>query len=198
VLPDEGPVVKTLPNPTSDSARANIVPLTGVPAPAADSARAQRPPLAGGMTPTPAADSSRQPTPRPPGTPRTAFLHQPADSHAVILVLTRVDVVYRTEARIALNKFNAAYHADLGLAAEAVTLTDEVRLVRVGPFDQLATALNYQKAAREAATREIFPWLPADTYRFLPVSLPNLELLLRERNLDAYLAFLRQALPDGF
>jgi len=202
VLPDEGPVVKAISNTGSDSARANIVPLSGAtPTPTADSSRAQGNPLAGRPTPAPAADSSRQPTPRPtfaPGTPRTAFLHQPADSHAVILVLTRVDVVYRTEARISLNKYNTAYHADMGLSAAAVNLTDEVRLVKVGPFDQLATALNYQKAAREAATREIFPWLPADTYRFLPVSLPNLELLLRERNLDAYMAFLRQALPDGF
>lgn len=180
VLPPEAPLVRTPAPPVKDSAVANIKPIR-----ASDSALVSVP------VPTPAirADS---------GGPRTAFLHQPADSHAVILVLTRVDVVYRTEARISLNKYNQATRPDAGLNAVAVSITDDVKLVRIAPFDNLASAMEYWKSTRDMAAREIFPWLPTGTYRFLPISLPNLELLLQKQDINAYQAFLHQSMPDEF
>jgi hypothetical protein len=114
------------------------------------------------------------------------------------MVLERVDVVYRTEARIALNRFHQANLPDAGLGAQSLSLTEDLKLVQVAPFANLTSAMDYWTAVREAAARDLFPWLPAATYRFLPVSLPNLELLLRNRDINAYLAFLHTSLPDQF
>ncbi len=180
VLPAVEPVVRAAAPPPKDTATANIKPL-----PASDSADLPLPP-------TPPAIQTDT------GIPRTTFLHQPADSHAVILVLTRVDVVYRTEARISLNKYHQATRPDAGLTAVAASVTDDVKLVRIAPFDNLSSAMEYWKITRDAAARDIFPWLPSGTYRFLPISLPNLELLLRKQDINAYIAFLHQSMPDEF
>jgi tetratricopeptide (TPR) repeat protein len=180
VLPPEEPVVRTVAAPVKDSANANIKPL-----PSPDSSRAGLPEPAPVIQP----DSVNL---------RTVFLHRPAEGHAVILVLTKVDVVYRTEARISLNKYHQATRPDAGLTAVAASVTDDVKLVRIAPFDNLSSAMEYWKSTRDLAAKEIFPWLPAGTYRFLPISLPNLELLLQQRDINAYMSFLHQSMPDEF
>ncbi|NDC77886.1 MAG: hypothetical protein EBZ67_08450 [Chitinophagia bacterium] len=180
ILPPVEPVVRSAAPPVKDTAAANIKPL-----PASDSAMAR---VSG---PPPAIQTDK-------GSPRTVFLHQPADSHAVILVLTKVDVVYRTEARISLNKYHQATRPDAGLTAVATSVTDDIKLVRIAPFDNLSSAMEYWRSTRDAAAKEIFPWLPAGTYRFLPISLPNLELLLKKQDINAYMAFLHQSMPDEF
>jgi len=180
VLPPEAPLVRAPSPAVKDTSLANIKAL-----PTTDSARVVAP------GPPPAIQPDN-------GNPRTTFLHLPADSHAVILVLTRVDVVYRTEARISLNKYHLATRPDAGLTAVAASVTDDVKLVKVAPFDNLSTAMEYWRTTRDVAAREIFPWLPTGTYRFLPISLPNLELLLRKQDINAYMAFLHQSMPDEF
>lgn len=180
VLPPVEPVVRTQAPPAKDSAIANIKPL-----PTPDSAQAR----ALGPSPDIIPDT---------GSPRTSFLHQPADSHAVILVLTKVDVVYRTEARISLNRYHQATRPDAGLTAVAASVTDDVKLVKIAPFENLPSAMEYWRTTRDVAAKEIFPWLPAGTYRFLPISIPNLELLLRKQDINAYIAFLHQTMPDDF
>lgn len=170
-------------------------------APVLDTTQSNKPPVPAPKPIDPSLPSPPAPTPPPsPETqaPRTSYLHQPAEPHAVIMVFQKVDVVYRTEARITLNKYHQSTLPDAGLTAESLSLTEDVKIIKVAPFDGLSAAWSYGKTVRDAASKELFPWMPTGTYQFLPVSLPNMELLLQKQDIQAYLSFLRQHLPGEF
>jgi hypothetical protein len=48
------------------------------------------------------------------------------------------------------------------------------------------------------APRQIVPWLPKNNYSFLLISGANLELLLKNKDMDAYRKFLMAAYPGKF
>jgi hypothetical protein len=144
------------------------------------------------------ADIAPPPPPTPIDQKATAYLHRPNESHMVVLVLSKVDVVYQNEARRALIRYNGEKHSSLGLTVTTVALDDQVKLIRVSSFPDVITALKYLEEAKAASVNDIFPWLPAENYRYVPMSEYNLAFLLEQKDLDAYLKFLSKHLPGKF
>jgi hypothetical protein len=73
-----------------------------------------------------------------------------------------------------------------------------MKLVVINTFENSAAAMDYMQKARAAAPREVVPWLPAGKYTFMIISAPNLELLLNNKDMQAYRKFLTAAYPDKF
>ena len=68
----------------------------------------------------------------------------------------------------------------------------------IGNFPTDKDALNYLNSVKALAPRQIVPWLPADKYVFLIMSGPNLQVLLNNKDLNAYHQFLSVAYPGKF
>ena len=144
------------------------------------------------------ADSSALKAPAAKPVEKKGYRFDPKSSYLVLLVLDKVDPVYVSEARNALNRYNREKFYQQNLETSPLALTEEIRLVQVGSFTDVTVAMDYVEKANEASAREIFPWLPQGKYSYLLISPDNLELLKEEKNIQAYRSFLQQALPGKF
>jgi hypothetical protein len=128
----------------------------------------------------------------------SVFALTPDKPHSVIMVLDRVDPVYVSEAANAFNRYNTETYYSLQLTAQNAALSDSLKLLVIGNFADAKGALDYYKNVKAMAPRAIIPWMPAGKYRFLIISATNLELLLSNKDMPAYLKFLSAAYPGVF
>jgi hypothetical protein len=128
----------------------------------------------------------------------SVFTLTPDKSHSVILVLDKVDPVYVSEAGNAFNRFNTETYYSLGLTTQNASLNDSLKLLVISNFGTADSALDYLQHVKPLAPRAIIPWMPAGKYSFLIISTNNLELLLNNKDMNAYRKFLSAAYPDKF
>jgi len=131
-------------------------------------------------------------------TRNSAFSLDPNSAHSVVIVMTKVDPVYVSEARNAFNGYDQENFYSQGLTAENASLNDSVKLLVIGSFPSDKEALSYLNPVRALAPRQIVPWLPADKYTFLIISAANWQMLLNNKDLNAYRKFLSAAYPGKF
>jgi tetratricopeptide (TPR) repeat protein len=127
-----------------------------------------------------------------------AYFFQPADSQVVVMLLNQVDPVYRNEARIGLAGYHRSQFPDMGLTIRVDGFNDDIKMLLIEGFEDLASALDYMEQVRKVSPTELFPWMPADRYRYFPVSVPDLPLFLEKKDAQGYLEFLRKHLPGKF
>jgi tetratricopeptide (TPR) repeat protein len=128
----------------------------------------------------------------------SVFSLTPDKPHSVIMVLDKVDPVYVSEAGNAFNRYNTETYYSLGLTSQNVSLSDSLKLLVISNFASADAALDYLKNVKPLAPRAIIPWMPAGKYSFLIISANNLELLLNNKDMNAYRKFLSAAYPDKF
>ena len=126
------------------------------------------------------------------------YYFQPADSQVVVMLLDRVDPVYRNEARVGLAGYHRAQFPDMGLTIRVDGFNDDIRMLVIEGFEDLASALQYIEQVRKVSPTELFPWMPADRYRYFPVSVPDIPLFMEKKDSGGYLDFLRLHLPGKF
>jgi hypothetical protein len=131
-------------------------------------------------------------------TRNSVFQLDPEAPQSVVMVMTKVDPVYVSEARNAFNGYDQENYYSQGLTAENASLGDSVKMLVIGSFPTDKEALSYIGSVRPLAPRQIVPWLPADKYVFLIISTANLQLLLNSKDLAAYRQFLNEAYPGKF
>ena len=129
---------------------------------------------------------------------KSAFAFTPDAPHAVILVMTKVDPVYVNEARNAFNGYNQENFYAQQLIAENASLNDSVKVLVIRNFATDKDAITYMNNMKALAPTSIVPWLPAGKYGFMIVSVPNLQLLLNNKDINAYRQFLKTAYPGKF
>lgn len=127
-----------------------------------------------------------------------AYHFQPADSQVVVMLLDRVDPVYRNEARVGLQGYHRSQFPDMGLTIRVDGFNDDIRLLLIEGFEDLSSALGYIDQVKKTSAAELFPWMPADRYRYFPVSVPDLPLFLEKKDEAGYMEFLRRYLPGKF
>jgi TolA-binding protein len=128
----------------------------------------------------------------------SAFSFNPAQPHSVMIVMDKVDPVYVSEARNAFNGYNTENYYNQSLTINNASLNDSLKLVIISNFSDDKTALDYLEKVKALAPRQIVPWLPATKYSFLPISGPNLDLLLNNKDMTAYRKFLAAVYPGKF
>jgi len=131
-------------------------------------------------------------------TMNSAFALDPDKPQSVMIVMNKVDPVYVSEAKNAFNGYNQENFYSQGLTAENASLNDSVKMVVIGGFPTDKAALDYLQNAKALAPRQIVPWLPANKYTFLIISGTNLQILLSNKDLNAYHQFLTAAYPGKF
>jgi len=134
----------------------------------------------------------------PPVKTGSLYSYDPAARHFVVVVLNRVDKVFGNEARNAFFRFNRERFAGQNLELQLLDFDPENKLLLVGQFNSLQTALDYLQKAKPVAASEIVPWLKADKYSFSLISVPNFEVLKSNPDLEQYKKFLEQNLPVKF
>jgi len=128
----------------------------------------------------------------------SVFSLTPDKPHSVIMVLDKVDPVYVSEAANAFGRYNTENYYSLGLKTQNASLNDSLKLVVISGFSEAGGALDYIRNVKPMAPRAIIPWMPAGKYTFLIISDTNLELLLNNKDMPAYLKFLSAAYPGKF
>jgi Tetratricopeptide repeat len=128
----------------------------------------------------------------------SVFSYTPDQPHSVLIVMDKVDPVYVSEARNAFSRFNQEEYFSLSLTTENAALSDTLKMVMIGHFNNSDAAMEYMQKIRALSPRQIVPWLPAGKYTFQIISGPNLELLLNNKDMPAYRRFLSTVYPGKF
>lgn len=128
---------------------------------------------------------------------RSGFNFDPNSNQNVLMILTKVDPVYNSEARTAFVRYNGQKHYRLDLKVTRDTLDKDRALLIFSSFVSADEAIKYLDQVRRDAPREV-SWLPADKYKFYIISDENLEILKSNKNLQDYLDLLRSRYPEKF
>jgi tetratricopeptide (TPR) repeat protein len=126
------------------------------------------------------------------------FVNTPEQPHYVVLVMDKVDPVYVTEAKNAFTRYNKEKYYNQQIDVIPLALTDDIRFVLMGSFENAAKALDYLDKTSKLAPTEIIPWMPAPKYSFIIITENNLELLKNNKDVPAYKKFLIQHFKDRF
>jgi tetratricopeptide (TPR) repeat protein len=125
------------------------------------------------------------------------FSFNPTDSQNVLMVLTKVDPVYVSEARNAFNRFNSQSAATNQIQIVKDTLDSERSFLVFSEFIDADEAIKYLDKLKQQSPVQV-SWLPAQKYRFYIISESNLELLKQNKNLQGYIDLLNKKYPGKF
>lgn len=129
---------------------------------------------------------------------QSVYTFHPNDRHYVALLLNKVDAVYINEAKNAFNRYNRESFYSQQITMEILPLTDQYKIVLMSGFADAASAMDYVKRTRPITGSQIVPWLAADKYSITVISQANLEVLKTQKDVDAYISFVKQNYPAEF
>jgi tetratricopeptide (TPR) repeat protein len=126
-----------------------------------------------------------------------AFTLAPASPHYVLMILEKVDGMYVTESKNALDRYDREnYYGQTINIAKDVMDADRSLLV-ISSFADATAALQYYDKIKKDARSEI-SWLPANKYSFLIITEQNLQLLKANKNITGYKTLLNTLYPNRF
>ncbi|MEO6836786.1 MAG: tetratricopeptide repeat protein [Ginsengibacter sp.] len=133
----------------------------------------------------------------PPPVKNAEFIFDPNEPQDVMMILTKVDPVYSSEAKNAFDRYNSQENYSSNIQIVKDTLDANRILLIFSPFISADEALKYRDKLIKAAPSEI-SWLPAQKYAFYIISDANLELLKDKKNLQSYIDLLNKKYPGKF
>ena len=132
-----------------------------------------------------------------PLTKNAEFIFDPNVPQYVMMVLSKVDPVYESEARNAFSRYNSQKFYSQNIIVTKDTLDAERTLLIFSEFVSADEAIKYRDKIKADAPSEV-SWLPAQKYSFYIISAPNLELLKENKNLQSYIDLLNKKYPGKF
>jgi len=132
-----------------------------------------------------------------PLTKNAEFIFDPNVPQYVMMVLTKVDPVYGSEARNAFSRYNSQRFYSQNIKITKDTLDADRALLIFSEFISADEAIKYRDKIKADAPSEV-SWLPAQKYSFYIISAPNLELLKENKNLQSYIDLLNKKYPGKF
>ncbi|MDP4284221.1 MAG: tetratricopeptide repeat protein [Bacteroidota bacterium] len=133
----------------------------------------------------------------PPPVSNATFTFDPNAEQNVVMVLSKVDPVYSSEAKNAFSRYNRTKFYSLNLQITKDTLDKDRTLLIISKFINAETAIDYRDKIKHDAPSEI-SWLPTNKYSFYIISEANLELLKENKNLQSYIDLLNKKYPGKF
>lgn len=127
-----------------------------------------------------------------------SYTFKPNEKHMVMIVLNKVDPVWGNETKSAFYRYNREVYYNKTFELNLVDITPEYRVLLIGNFDSIQSAIDYIQKARPVAASQIIPWLKGDKYSFSLITESNLGLLRAAKDLDLYNQFIKQNLPTVF
>lgn len=126
-----------------------------------------------------------------------AFTFDPTEPQYVMMVLTKVDPVYASEARNAFIRYNNQHSYSVNFQIAKDTLDTDRMLLLFSPFIDASEAIKYRDKLKTDAPLQV-SWLPAQKYGFYIISQVNLDILKENKNLQNYIDLLNQKYPGKF
>jgi len=139
-------------------------------------------------------DSSKK---APPPVTNGTFTIDPLSSQEVMMVLTKVDPVYISEAKNAMARYTEENFYTQHITVTRDTLDQDRQLILFSEFPTADDAIKFMNRLKHDAPSEI-SWLPPAKYAFYIISGANLDLLGRNKNLQSYLDLLNKKFPGKF
>ncbi len=133
----------------------------------------------------------------PPPVKKSGFIFDPMQPQNVVMVLTKVDPVYSSEARNAFIRFNSQSFATNQIQIVKDTLDSARTLLVFSQFASADEAIKYLNKLKQAAPTQI-SWLPAQKYAFYIISDSNLDVLKENKDLKNYIDLLNNKYPGKF
>jgi len=133
----------------------------------------------------------------PPPIKNAEFSFDASEPQNVVMVLTKVDPVYSSEARNAFVRYNNQSYSTNKIEITKDTLDSERTLLVFSSFDNADAAIKYRDKLKQDAPAQI-SWLPAQKYAFYIISANNLEILKQNKDLQSYLNLLNKKYPGKF
>src|SRR5690348_14402767 len=133
----------------------------------------------------------------PPSISNGTFMIDPLTAHKVMMVLTKVDPVYISEAKNAMARYSEENFYAQHIIVTKDTLDKERTLIIFSEFLTADDAIKFMNRAKRDAPSEI-SWLPPAKYAWYIISGPNLDLLKQNKNLQNYLDLLNKKYPGKF
>lgn len=134
----------------------------------------------------------------PPPVTMNNFVFKANDPHYVVIVLSKVDPIFVSEARNAFSRYNRDTYYNKQMQAELVEVDADNRLLLISPFANAAEATDYIDQTRPKTASEIIPWLTGGRYFYLIINNQNLEVLKNSKDINKYQEFLKQNIPGKF
>ncbi len=133
----------------------------------------------------------------PPPIKKSGFIFDPMEPQNVVMVLTKVDPVYSSEARNAFNRYNSQSYSTNKIQIVKDTLDSERTLLVFSQFADAAEAMKYRDKLKQEAPTQV-SWLPGQKYAFYIISDSNLEILKENKKLQNYIELLNNKYPGKF
>ncbi len=125
------------------------------------------------------------------------FVLQPDRPHFVAMVLDKVDGVYVTETKNALDRFNKESMTTIDIVIKKDTISAEKALLLFSKFETAELALKYFDRVKKAAPNEL-SWLQPTKYSFIIIDENNLQLLKLNKDLPSYKQLLNTNFGNKF
>lgn len=126
------------------------------------------------------------------------FELNPKSQQYVVIVLDKVDEVFVGEAKNAFNRYNREKYYNQKIDLQLYKVNDQIDFILQGPFADENLAVDYVEKTRPFTASRILPWLVAEKFSYLIISLDNLELLKKSKDFKSYQDFIKNNYPNKF
>ncbi|MEY4702237.1 MAG: hypothetical protein RIR96_134 [Bacteroidota bacterium] len=123
------------------------------------------------------------------------FIWQSSKQHMLVMVMNQVDPVYINESKNALKRYVASIAPSVVITKD--TLDIKNNLLVFSTFESAEDAVVFHDKIKKAAPAQL-SWLPAKSYSFIIITQSNLDLLKRNKQLEAYRKLLNEQYPAKF
>lgn len=185
----------TIQQPAKDSVQAKID-TAAITKPVVAAPQVNKPPVQTVTPPVTKKDTVRA----KPVTPAVAavYSHNPNEAHSVMIILNKVDPVFRNESRNSFFMYNRQKFYNQTFDITAYDIDQDNRLLLITGFANAQAAVDYITVTKPKAATEIIPWLKPDRYSFSIIAPSNLEKLKSDKNIAAYKKFIDGFYPGKF
>lgn len=123
------------------------------------------------------------------------FVFNPDEPQMAVVVLNKVDIVYINECKNAFDRYNQVNIHSQHFELQKVKLNADYSLVTINAptFTKAAKTMEYVNNIKPKAATQIVPWLNADKFSIMMISQKNLDLLIKNMDVPAYLNLLKAA-----
>ncbi|HMG82525.1 MAG TPA: tetratricopeptide repeat protein [Ferruginibacter sp.] len=125
------------------------------------------------------------------------FSFNESSPHHIIMVMTKVDGTYASEARNAFLRYNDEMFYEKQYTIDKVSLDADHIILIISPFANADIAMQYFNKINVAAPNEI-SWLEPNKYYFEIISDESLQLLEKNKDLTGYKNLLKIKYPGKF
>lgn len=123
------------------------------------------------------------------------FVFNPDEPQMAVVLLNKVDIVYINECKNAFDRYNQVNIHNQHFDLQKIKLNADYSLITINTaeFTNASKTKNYLNIVKPKAATQIVPWLNGDKFLIIMISQSNLNLLIKNMDVNAYLNIVKAA-----